>query len=85
MSEHVCPESMCLNCGKRLNAATALAGEIGPQPGNFTVCLDCGHLMVFAADLTLRAPIDAELTEIAGDPGLVRLQRIRAAYWQQQK
>ena len=84
MSEHFVPESMCLNCGKGLDAATAVQDDSNPKPGDFSICLNCGHLSVFAADLTLRPPTDAELIEVAGDPTLLRLQRIRAAYWRQQ-
>jgi hypothetical protein len=70
-----CP---CTNCGKMQNAATGVNEDCAPSPGDCSICLDCGHLMVFADDLKLRNPTDAEMHEMAGDSRIVEMQRMRA-------
>lgn len=72
------PGGHCLGCGKQLDGASACGGR-GPQPGDTTICIYCGHLMAFADDLTFRALTDAEMIEIAGDPDVLLIQRLRAA------
>jgi hypothetical protein len=73
------PASHCLNCGKQLDAASDLEGERTPCPGDVTVCIDCGHVMAFADDMTMRALTDAEMIEVAGDCDLLKVQRALAA------
>jgi hypothetical protein len=53
-------------------------GEAEPLSGDLTICFYCGHLMAFADDLTLRALTDTEIIEAAGDPDLIRFQKVRA-------
>jgi len=74
---HELPLSYCLCCNKRLDMATAAADEDPrPEPGNFTVCMYCSHLMVYDAELKVRQPTDLEIIEAAGDPDLVRAMRV---------
>lgn len=70
------PEDYCPNCGHRLNR-TSVPGPDDPVPqaGDVTVCLYCSHLMVFAEDMSLRAPNDAELIELAGRPDILRVMQ----------
>lgn len=75
------PENNCTNCGKRLDAVDNLGEEEEmPEPGNFTVCLGCGHVMVFAEGLSLRDPDDSEIHEIAGNPELLKIMKMSAAF-----
>lgn len=75
---HRVPAITCLSCGKVLNAATKVEGDAaGPEPGNVSICLQCGHVMAFGDDLTLRELTDEEAHEIAGDPVVLKLQRLR--------
>lgn len=68
----------CTNCGKLQDACTVVNEENSrPNPGDCSICLECGHLMVFAADLTLRNPTDAEMHEMAGDKRIIDMQRLR--------
>jgi hypothetical protein len=81
-ASHILPPSRCPNCGKVLDAATGV-DEKGlhqrlPAAGDFTVCIGCGHIMVFANDLTLRNPTAAEMREIAGNRHIIAIQRARA-------
>lgn len=73
-------ESPCTNCGKVNDAATALDGDIQPEPGDVAVCLYCHHLMVYGDGLTLRDPTSDELIDMAGDPDVLRTMRAVGLY-----
>jgi hypothetical protein len=76
------PPSPCPGCGKVLDAATGVDDkglhQRSPEAGDVTVCISCGHIMVFAHDLTLRNPTAAEMREIAGNRHVIAIQRARA-------
>lgn len=74
------PPTKCLNCGHHLNRAGHYATDDAPEPGNFTVCVYCGHLMAFAADLTMRELTGEEIHAAAGLPDLLRAQQFGAAF-----
>ena len=76
VDDHVVPDSACTACGKVLDRAMTEGGR-GPGPGDFTICLTCGHLMVFGDDMALRDPTRDEMREMAGDPTILRYQRVR--------
>jgi len=70
----------CLGCGKFVDAATGVFGATTPEPGDVTVCLYCGHLMVFRefrGRLQLDNPTDKEIHAIAGDKRILAVQRTR--------
>lgn len=72
------PEAACIGCGCKTNAATPIGADNAfPQAGDATVCLQCGHIMVYNADLSLRDPIDKEMHAIAGDPRIVSFNKVR--------
>ena len=48
-----------------------------PKPGDFTICLACGHLMGFREDLTLRDLTSIEMLKVAGDKRILAVQRAR--------
>lgn len=76
----VTPENKCLACGYAMNMARGLSSDTTkPGPGDVSVCLNCGHLMGFNPDLTLRELSDEEAHDIAGDKDLLRAQAARAA------
>jgi len=62
--------SACLCCGKRLDAATGVTGKHKPSAGAATICLDCGHVMVFGEDLRLRNPSEEERADIEKQPAV---------------
>jgi hypothetical protein len=70
--------SRCLNCDKLLDATTGVDHRQAPRPGNYTICISCGHLMAFADDLSLRNLTDAEMIDIAGDPAVLAIMHARA-------
>lgn len=72
-------KATCLNCAAELDGATGLdvKGAVRPAPGDFTVCLYCGHLMVFDEALQFRELTAKELFEMAADRRLVEVSRAR--------
>jgi hypothetical protein len=70
------PGSACLNCGKVSTGATGEGGR-APEADDIAMCLYCGHVMIYGDDLAFRAPTDAELIAIAGDPELVAFSKAR--------
>lgn len=80
------PESACPSCGKVLDCATAVGSKKArPAPGDFTVCLTCGHLMAFGYGLQLRELTFAEIIAIAADPRILAIQRVRASLAKEKK
>ena len=68
----------CLGCGRVNDQVTDLINGHEPTTGAYTVCIECGHVMVFAADLSVRNPTDDEMCKIAGDKRLLAIQKARA-------
>lgn len=71
------PESKCLDCGYKFDAATSAYGDRKPKAGDITMCINCGHLMAFREDFGVRPLTDAEIIDIAGDRRIVDAQRVR--------
>jgi hypothetical protein len=71
--------SPCPGCGLIQDAATNVGSQTGaPLPGDATVCLGCGLILVYAEDLGLIRPTDPELFELMLSecgPSLERAQR----------
>jgi len=59
------PESRCPSCFKLGDAATEIRNQlVQPQPGDFSICWNCGALLRFDADLTTVLAADmSELTD----------------------
>lgn len=72
----------CLSCGAEMTAATNVTGKGMPEVGDATVCLYCGHLMIFDVGLALRPPTDQEIIELAGNAGLLKAMRASGLYRQ---
>ena len=56
--------SACPTCGRENDAATHLTKDVGPSSGDATICFGCRDILVFAEDLSLRLPTDAELERL---------------------
>jgi len=71
--------SKCINCGKLLDGVSAVGDDVSgrPEPGDFSICIECGTIMVFGDDLQLRAPNKEEAHAIAGDQRVLAIQRAR--------
>ncbi len=70
------PQLTCSICGENNNAASNFFEPERPTPGDVSVCAYCGHLQIFAEDLSLRDPTRAEKLEIADRPEILRMQRV---------
>lgn len=74
MGKHRLPLSHCLRCGNKLDAASSGEGdEELPAEGDLSLCIYCGHLATYKADLTLRLLSDAELDELMRDAEMADL------------
>ena len=63
----------CINCRTRFDGASVVDEVYArPKPGDFTVCIRCGHIMAFGNNLRLRNLTDEEIIEVAGDARIVR-------------
>jgi hypothetical protein len=80
MKNHPVPEHACLNCNHILRGAFNPHSDNAPVPGAATICAQCGHLMVFAADMSLRQPTDKELTAFAGNTDMLDAVQIRILF-----
>lgn len=68
------PLARCTRCRAEVEAASALNHTRQPRAGDVTICLECGHAMVFAADLTLIDPDPEKLRQIRADPIVRKFQ-----------
>lgn len=71
------PGCVCTNCGKLVDGASSFETDRSPRPGDATICVYCGHLMVFDDTMKLRELNDQEIVELAGDPRLLLMQKVR--------
>jgi len=84
-NENILPEQKCLNCGVITDRASGVisddlvTGPVIPEPGSITICIECGHIMAFAGDLTFRQLTDDEMKQVAGDPRIIAAQTARLA------
>lgn len=85
-SVEVRPGSACLKCGLALTGATGVVANLPkgvptPSPGDFSVCIGCGHIMAFGDRLEMRELTDREKASIGEDERvlLVRMAQRRLA------
>lgn len=73
------PESKCPACGHVVDRATLPGDEsVSPRAGDFSVCIECGGVLVFRSDLTVDVANIAELL-YAGPETRKMLGRVQAA------
>jgi len=71
MADQVTPESCCPWCGQNQQHAY-------PKAGDYTVCIKCGRVLVFAKNLTVRKPNAEETRRLSTSTRLRRhVERIR--------
>ena len=64
------PRNLCPACGYLIDAASALAGRGAPRPGDVSMCLSCGEVLMF--DDALRSVVPPPWW-LGGMPPRVRL------------
>jgi len=58
----------CLACGYFVDTASNVTSNRGrPVPNDVSVCLNCGHVLVFNDDLTVRLGGDSDLDTLPRD------------------
>jgi transcription elongation factor Elf1 len=58
----------CPQCNYKMNAATNVhGGDLIPQKGDTSVCINCGQVLKYEADLTLRKATPLEIRELMQD------------------
>ena len=83
------PLTKCPTCGKVLDAATAAADgqtppDAMPEPGNYTVCLGCGEILIFDRRMRAARPTPADWITTPVDVQQA-LRRVQAAVRSMQK
>lgn len=78
MTQTKLPISPCFSCGQPNDAATGVFGANTPKPGDLTVCMYCGYVMAFDAQMRTRKLTGMEMINVAGDTRIWRLQVVRA-------
>jgi hypothetical protein len=59
----------CPQCDYTLTGATIAHGEdLAPQEGDTSICANCGQLLTYKADLTLRGITTEEIRALMDDP-----------------
>jgi len=66
------PGLVCVECGYE---TTHTCGNGRPGPGDFSLCIKCGSLSVFDAEMKFRRPTDDEIFAAAKDAGIQKLRR----------
>jgi hypothetical protein len=66
----------CAYCGHPLDAATAMDdGPTKPKPGDITMCIKCGFLLVFDDAMKMAKPDQALLAEALEHPDVKLMLR----------
>lgn len=62
MNEATLPKSECPICFYEMDAATALEGDRAtPMPGDYSLCINCGALLVFEERSQLRQATEDDM------------------------
>ena len=72
------PKAFCLNCGHEFTLSSGVDNNSKPSPGCIAVCIECGHVMAFTRNMTMRALTDAEMEGVAGNESILAIQRARS-------
>lgn len=65
-------KTLCPRCGYEVDGATVITQqkEVAPEPGDISLCLNCGGLNEFSPSLSLlKVPRDRELDILHGPNG----------------
>ena len=82
MAQTTHPENRCPKCGHRLDRATGLQDDLAQaRPGDLSLCIACGEMLVFEEGLLLRslAPEEFNALESPLQAQLVKTQLVLRA------
>lgn len=67
-NEIINPKARCMECGYVLECATHPEDDnIRPEPGNLSICFNCGNLGIYTEGMFIRNLEEQELEEIKED------------------
>lgn len=67
---HPLPVYAC-TCGYQMDAATCVGRKkVQPRPGDFSLCGKCGEILVYNADMTLRAADLKDMLTLDSEEGV---------------
>lgn len=73
----IIPLSKCPLCGYEMDCVTCVdTPDQAPRPGDLTICIKCGEVLVFTEELGLRIPTKEEYERYGNDDRIVAAQRI---------
>ena len=65
LPSHVMPPTLCPVCGYFFDAASPVGkGKAKPKPGDFTLCMKCGGILLFTFAMGVVPATDAQLEGI---------------------
>lgn len=73
------PAQICPVCGSDNDAGSYYEDGEPLQPGDVSICWTCGHIAILATDFGLREPTAVEADELADDPAVAEVKRVRLA------
>ncbi len=79
MRTSVTKSTNCPTCHVKIDVATAIDDDVTPVPGNYTLCAECGDVLVFTDDMGVRGLSQSEIDRIKIDePGYwAEIQRVK--------
>lgn len=79
LTDHPIPQYHCPKCGTELTSATNITSreQAPPAAGDVTICIACGHTMMFTIGNTLREMSKSELARARKNPELRQAERVR--------
>lgn len=74
------PPTRCPYCSYKMDASTGVFDGKGhsPQPGDYSLCLNCGKVAIFTEGMGIRLPTEKEALEINTDMRIMNAQITRA-------
>lgn len=76
---NIVPRSRCPVCRYEMDAASCLENDAAvPGPGDLTICMKCGKILVFADKMELRVPSISKLMNLPKetDAQLTTMQKV---------
>jgi Zn ribbon nucleic-acid-binding protein len=72
------PSQRCVCCGYVMTETSDAYGDRKPSEGDVSICLACGALQIFGADLSSRNPTQEERLRMEKDQRIIDIQIARA-------
>ena len=73
------PVLKCLLCNHTLDAATRIDDCCSPKPGDLSVCVSCGNVLMFCEDLSVQVATKEDLAKLDA-PTLRMVKTLRSTF-----